>query len=872
MGKMSKRLRKVAPILLLLAMALMLFPMMGTASPGITITSLSATSGKYGDVIKVKGSGVTAGVTVELYWDLVQAWDGEAGLLNSTKAKPDGTFEVWFTVPEAVNGKHYLWVKDTATGETYGGLYVANSEFVVVASLVLSPKSGLPGDEVTVYGYGFSAKTNVTIWFDTTKVGTVSETTSLGSFEKIITVPTVAYGSYKIEAKDNKGVTATATFKVGAAITISPESGPVGTVVEVKGRGFTKGEKIEFNPDKDWSEVVLDTTWCHIVDGNVTVKDDGTFTIDIVIPQVSKTGEYTLKVTDGKVTATADFEVTGLAEIKLEPMHGAPGETFTVYGYNFTQIKDTSVVVYFDVNKNKILDTGEVYETFKTNADGTFSGTFTVPALSTETYDVVAEQDSYNIETTEPFRVGVVIILLSPSEGETGTKVTLTGVGFTPKKEWNATFDGIAITDAAESVASDGTINYVFYVPMVDVGTYTVTALDIDTGIEVKATFKVTDKAYVELDPASAPNGYNVTIKGYHFPEMKGKKPDFVLYNATDEWTLTVNKATFDEDGNFTGWWIVPSETVLELGDYTMNITYTATYDGVSLEFVVQVPFSVVEEEIYISPRLATYRIGDTITFDIKSTFKKVDSYIEILDPEDNLYWKTDKFTDAMWIKVDDYYTVPYYSQVAAGNPMTLSSDAPLGTWTWIWYDKTGKQIENGTFTVIKALETELEEEISELSEDVSELSEDIADLEEDISGVKEDIAGVKEDVAGLEEDISGVKEDIAGVKEDVAGLEEGLTDLSEDVAALSEDVASASRAAEEAGKAVSELADVVSDVAERAASAKAAAEEAKAAAEEAGKAAAGLTPLIYGAIGVSLVAALAAIVSLVQLSRRIAG
>ena len=43
-------------------------------------------------------------------------------------------------------------------------------------------------------------------------------------------------------------------------------------------------------------------------------------------------------------------------------------------------------------------------------------------------------------------------------------------------------------------------------------------------------------------------------------------------------------------------------------------------------------------------------------------------------------------------------------------------------------------------------------------------------------------------------------------------------------------------------------------------------------AAEDASSAASGLTTLVYGAIGASLIAALAAIVSLMQISRRIAG
>ncbi|MCW4035898.1 MAG: hypothetical protein NWE75_01775, partial [Candidatus Bathyarchaeota archaeon] len=82
-----------------------------TDKDGTTITG-----GVYDDVVRVFGDGVTAGVDVNLYWDSVDVWDGEKGFLNSSEGLPAGSFEIWFEVPESVNGLHYLWIKDgTAT-------------------------------------------------------------------------------------------------------------------------------------------------------------------------------------------------------------------------------------------------------------------------------------------------------------------------------------------------------------------------------------------------------------------------------------------------------------------------------------------------------------------------------------------------------------------------------------------------------------------------------------------------------------------------------------------------------------------------------------------------------------------------------------
>ncbi|MCD6480600.1 IPT/TIG domain-containing protein [Candidatus Bathyarchaeota archaeon] len=792
----------------------------------VKIPSKTPNNGTYDQVIIVNGTGVTAGKTVKLYWDLVQDWDGKAGLLNSTKAKADGSFEIWFKVPEATNGVHWIWIEDVSSS-TYD--YV---NFTILATLELSADSGLPGDEITVDGYGFSSKANVTIGIENVTFGgtyykqlaVVSETSSLGSFTKTVTIPKgLKYGNYMINATDGKGVTTLTLFVIGPAVTFSPTSGPVGTVVTVTGRGFTANSYVK--------SILLSGINCTQV-STIKIGANGKFTGQFVIPSVAKTGKYTITVVDkGGLAGTEDFEITGLSSITVEPSHGVQGATVSIHGYNFTQLKGKKVGVLL-VNATS----GAVKAnlgTFKTTADGEFSGTFTVPAVATGKYVIKANQTAYSINATTSFRAGLMIVILSPSEGPVGTKVTITGSGFTKGGTWNATFNGEDIgLGPAKAVAGDGTLSGTFYVPQVDVGTYTVTVLDIASDIEVTATFKVTGVPEVVVEPSSAPQGYNVTIKGWNFADIAGGALTFKLKNDTNTWDIGVwagpalTPATTDSDGNFTAWWNFVDSTgakiTLDVGDYVINVTDSK---GITVE----VPFKVVEETIECSSRKAEYNIGDTVAFDIKSSFPKKTSYIEIYDPDGNLFWNTTILTT--WRKVGTIYTVPYYSQVdASGNPMILPPDAPTGTWTWKWYNSTGTVLASGNFTVLPAVETLLEEKISSVEESVQSLSEDVAGLKEDISGVKSDVAALKSDVAA------------------------------------------AASAAKDAKEAASAAQEAVAQIAETANAAKSAAEEAKAAAEEAKTAASGLTPLIYGAIGVSLIAALAAIVSLIQISRRIAG
>ena len=116
--------RKIS-VLVIAALILHMIPVPVYAALSITNVTDEGmnpiSSGVYGDLVYVFGDGVISGLGVNLYWDTVMAWDGETGLLNSSTAHPSGAFEIWFEVPEAVNGSHYLWIRDTDTpAHTFG--------------------------------------------------------------------------------------------------------------------------------------------------------------------------------------------------------------------------------------------------------------------------------------------------------------------------------------------------------------------------------------------------------------------------------------------------------------------------------------------------------------------------------------------------------------------------------------------------------------------------------------------------------------------------------------------------------------------------------------------------------------------------------
>jgi hypothetical protein len=939
--------KKAITLLVLLSMLFSMVPVTFGSLAGTLVVKEqetpfgTVTQAQVGDDLSLTGAGVTAGQDVRIYWDLVQAWSSSTkkGLLNTSIAEASGDFDVWFEVPEATIGDHYVWAKDMDTGETDKII------LEILPSASGSSSSGLEGDKVDVDAKGFNDEADLAFlmiddagtpetplaatytgvtqtaateyeftlthtllvpgtldmtdgadtWTDNgdgtlTAAGSVGgtgtvdyltgevsltytaspavgpltvsdydyyvndpnavyiftsgiETNDFGSVTKRCTIPDeateMAYGTYLFLVYDGEGNEANDAFSIGAVITIDVDEGPVGTVVEIRGSGFDDAAKIG---DVANEVVITDggtPVECTIIDVGTGVDVDagGDFKLEVVIPSVDMDDYDEIEVTDGAGnTASVDFTVTGEAEIEVDPEYGVQGTKITIHGWNFTAIDDEGLVL-------NLYTTGDAFvvevKDFETDNDGEFTGTFTVPARTSDTYVLKAEQDDWGIVAETDFRIGMMIVILSPNSGPTGSLVTITGTGFSDDGEWNATFGDLDLIDDGD-VDGDGNLGDgaipTFYVPTVEPGVYTLTVLDKDTEIEVEVEFTVTETTMLELDPMQAPQDYNVTIMGKYFAaddDAADVTLEWVLWNETDDWDMDVfqmwdhddNEVTanvervaiVNDEGNFSAYWdFNDGDIELDVGTYWINVTD-------SEDLFAQIEFNVVSKTTDIEPRKSTFSISDTVAFNIESSFAQDDSYIKVWDPSGNLYWRTDDFVAGVWLKVGTIERVPYYEQVAGGNPMTLLDDAPLGTWEWTWYDVDDEVLDEGTFVVEAASADVIGEQVADLANDITELASQLNDVTADFEDVKSDIA---------------------------------------DVAAIAEQAVAAPQQAAEAVQTVAQTANTAGEAAEAAADAANAAKDA----------ANGLTTLVYGAIGAALVAALAAIVSLMQISRRIAG
>jgi hypothetical protein len=166
--------------------------------------------------------------------------------------------------------------------------------------------------------------------------------------------------------------------------------------------------------------------------------------------------------------------------------------------------------------------------------------------------------------------VSTCSIIINPTSGPSGTIVTLNGTGFA-NGDYNMSF-GTQEAYLTGTVV-DENISDTFFVPTIEPGIYDIIVTDSDGSARI-TQFIVT--ATTTLRARSI--GHNLSIDGEHFSNEAGTGLTWYVYNSTwQNGPLLVNESygnqvTVTEDGNFTGYWIVP-ETLVLGNIYTINAT-----------------------------------------------------------------------------------------------------------------------------------------------------------------------------------------------------------------------------------------------------------------------------------------------------------
>ncbi|HEY4711531.1 MAG TPA: IPT/TIG domain-containing protein, partial [Dehalococcoidia bacterium] len=252
----------------------------------------------------------------------------------------------------------------------------AQAQSCGVPFIELSSKSGAPGTGVAVAGQRFSENAYVVIYYDGTIVATGRTDTS-ERFSIIFTIPESYQGDHRVYA-EVLDETAEAYFTVKPGLTVSPEKGPAGTMVTVKGQGFAENE------EGIALRYYLNGSY-ETVGNNITANAQGTWQTSFPIP-LSAQGEHKLdaRSAESKLYDVEDaiFKVT--PDISIDKSSGIVGESITMMGSSF------------EANENniKILFAGEAVVTnIKANAQGQWEKTFQVPEMPAGEYSITVEGD-----------------------------------------------------------------------------------------------------------------------------------------------------------------------------------------------------------------------------------------------------------------------------------------------------------------------------------------------------------------------------------------------------------------------------------------------------------------------------------------------
>jgi len=443
------------------------------------------------------------------------------------------------------------------------------------AVISLSVEKGGVGDKITVEGSGFTPSTPpdnlhaYDIYFSSDALEAGEEITyyihhyelvkpyvytdDRGTFSKVIEIPAVLSdgdetiavqgGSYYFYITDegHEEIKAYVEFTVIGVNELNPESGPVGTEVEISGVGFDANDNILVSYDSDRLDVVS---------GDRRFKSNGTFISRVEIPE-STAGEHTLTVEDegghsGQVQFTVEPKIT------LSPVSASTGEELTITGTGFGDGAD--IVVYFagDV----VYITGD----YDTNERGGFVASFEVPQIEPGSYLVEVEDSAFSsasatLEVGPGLAISPVTSLASPAN--VGDTVELSGDGFLPRHELTIIYTSDPVTFTTESL-EDGSFEYSFTVPPSAAGEHTISVTD-DTSTKTVLIF-------VESTPPEAPAPL--------LPEMDTKaksKAEFDWGDVTDDSLPMTYELQVATNSQFTADSILVSKIGLTTSTYTLS-------------------------------------------------------------------------------------------------------------------------------------------------------------------------------------------------------------------------------------------------------------------------------------------------------------
>ena len=253
----------------------------------------------------------------------------------------------------------------------------------------------------------------------------------------------------------------TVTFTVYPYIEIDEDEGPAGTEVAMSGFGWHKKDSdfeiwfmldtgepssstlADLEEDKDYV-----VAWSTDDDGtDVEIDDDnehqGTWKEEITfsIPEASQGIHWVYAVGDENDDIEeynikgAEFEIT--AGISSDVKNGIPGTKVTVSGSGFAS-EEEGIEIFFD---GQTIASG-----ITADEDGCWEKTFKVPTAGAGTYTITVEGDETDESDLDELKFEIKSTLsMTPTEGNIGTVINISGTGFPASTPVTVTYDGTTV-------------------------------------------------------------------------------------------------------------------------------------------------------------------------------------------------------------------------------------------------------------------------------------------------------------------------------------------------------------------------------------------------------------------------------------------
>jgi hypothetical protein len=352
-------------------------------------------SGYVGEEVYITGTNFTD----DDYWVYYETDGDWVEVLDRYDCEVDsyGDFRTEdFFIPESCKGDHEIRVCNYHSAST--SYRVAYEDFTVEPKIEIvhpSTAKGPVGTNITVKGLGFAEEEeDMELWYDDEVIESDIPVDEDGSWEVSFQIPPSAKGSHEIDAEGDESEdfeVEDVTFEVTPAIDIL--DGPSGNIVDeplgsvgdnitMTGSGFYADDryiKILFEGEETETEPEI-----------IRADENGYWEASFKVPEMP-TGEYSVTA-EGEYTKDVNelsFEIE--PGIVLSPDEGHVGTAVIVAGRGFAT--DEDVYIMYDGNQVK---------TDKTNPEGSFEVSFTVPESKHGERPVTAEDDEDN-EATATF-------------------------------------------------------------------------------------------------------------------------------------------------------------------------------------------------------------------------------------------------------------------------------------------------------------------------------------------------------------------------------------------------------------------------------------------------------------------------------------